>query len=282
MKKLFLGLSLIIAFSVNAQVNCFTGNNDLPNPDFNFMSSYETQVGTGCILQNESSTEIFTVDSVCATFSDIVQVDFDLWVQSDTLNPGSHPGARLSESLGLSVNFTGSDPFTPQTKCFDVPDFSLEPLEKSWVIFKPEGVGQSIIMFFDDETVQTPIYTLGLGDSPLPEDVTNIGSLTSDSSIAVWYKGVCFPQVFGCTDPTACNFFEPANEDNGSCLYNFSCMSTYERAFEAAPGGTVVDVQDLLVLLAEYGHIGVYITDLNNDGVVSTADQLMFLGFFGN
>ncbi len=102
---------------------------------------------------------------------------------------------------------------------------------------------------------------------------------------------VVYCQNLGCMDSTACNFNSISTIDDGSCIpsgcYNPEALN-YEP--DAACGGGVclifgdmnadeiVDVQDLLIFLGQFGCIDDCLGDLNEDGIVNVFDLLILLG----
>ena len=80
--------------------------------------------------------------------------------------------------------------------------------------------------------------------------------------------------AFGCTDGTACNYASGAFFDDGSCDYScYGCM--YVDAVNYDEGATMEGG------LCEFDFTDSCPADLNDDGVVSTADLLAFLAQFG-
>lgn len=80
-------------------------------------------------------------------------------------------------------------------------------------------------------------------------------------------------QISGCTDPTACNYDPAANDDDGSCDL-VSCLGcTYEDADNYDASATVDDGSCTFSNDCP--------ADLNEDGLVNSADLLDFLGQFG-
>ena len=45
---------------------------------------------------------------------------------------------------------------------------------------------------------------------------------------------LCFPQIFGCTDPIAANYDSTANTDDGSCTYIYGCTDPLATNYDAA------------------------------------------------
>lgn len=82
--------------------------------------------------------------------------------------------------------------------------------------------------------------------------------------------------VDGCTDPTACNYNPAATCDDASCDFT-SCANCPGDFNEDG----AINVNDLLILLAEFGCSNACVTDMNGDGLVSATDATIFFGLFG-
>jgi len=82
-----------------------------------------------------------------------------------------------------------------------------------------------------------------------------------------------YESCVGCTDPLALNY-DPSNLiPDDSCVYA-SCFGDFN--FDNS-----VTVQDLLILLAEFGCDTGCITDLSGDNTTSVADLLELLTVYG-
>lgn len=79
----------------------------------------------------------------------------------------------------------------------------------------------------------------------------------------------------GCIDPMACNYDALAACDNGSCEYE-SCAECWGDF----NGDGMRDINDLLVLIAEFGCTQNCTADLDDNGMVNGNDVLLFLGVF--
>ena len=102
----------------------------------------------------------------------------------------------------------------------------------------------------------------------------------------------------GCTDSSACNYNPTVSEDDGSCSYNIdaigicggSCTSDsnndgicdIQLCPEDLNGDGVIGVQDLLLVLSEFGCNSSCENDINQDGYVAVQDILLLLSGFGN
>ena len=102
----------------------------------------------------------------------------------------------------------------------------------------------------------------------------------------------------GCTDEAACNYDPTVSEDNGSCSYIIdaigicggSCSSDLNNdgicdiqfCPEDINGDGVISVQDLLLVLSEFGCSSFCENDINQDGYVAVQDILQLLSEFGN
>lgn len=83
-------------------------------------------------------------------------------------------------------------------------------------------------------------------------------------------------RVDGCTDPEACNFDSSVTCDDGSCEFTscISCLGDFN-------GDGMIDILDLLILLAEFGCTQDCVADLNGDNTVSASDATLFFTLFG-
>jgi len=76
-------------------------------------------------------------------------------------------------------------------------------------------------------------------------------ALTEDQITALYNAQLTLP---GCTDPTACNFNEAANQDDGSCTYPPFGLTDCEAGCPSdLDGDGIVGVNDLLSLLSDFG-----------------------------
>lgn len=106
--------------------------------------------------------------------------------------------------------------------------------------------------------------------------------------------------VYGCLDEGACNYNALANVEDNSCEYESCVGCTDPTALNYDPSNLIPDdscvyadcygdfnsdnsvtVQDLLILLAEFGCDTGCITDLNGDNITSVADLLELLTVYG-
>lgn len=73
----------------------------------------------------------------------------------------------------------------------------------------------------------------------------------------------------------ACNYDPNAIIDDGSCDYSTcTCFGDFDGDGER-------NINDMLILLANFGCLQDCIADMNGDGIVTTDDLLLFLGIFG-
>lgn len=103
--------------------------------------------------------------------------------------------------------------------------------------------------------------------------------------------GSCVFNVYGCTDPSAANYNPLATADHGGCLpYLVGCMNP--EAFNYNPFANQDDAASCILELCGQDTywdpvlqlcIGVFDCpeDLNRDGLVNSADLLIFLSYFG-
>jgi len=98
-------------------------------------------------------------------------------------------------------------------------------------------------------------------------------ALTEDQITALYNAQLTLP---GCTDPTACNFNEAANQDDGSCTYPPFGLTDCEAGGTLCGEGTIWDAS----LQACVGFNGCP-SDLDGDGIVGVNDLLSLLSDFG-
>ena len=133
-------------------------------------------------------------------------------------------------------------------------------------------------------------YRIYLAEHPYPPSSWDYGNPFTVSQD-------CAPAVLGCTDPLACNFEFDATEDDGSCLFTTDALGICGGDCVADNNGDgicdptcpqdldqdgIVAVNDVLIILGEFGCSSICAADINLDGIVSVEDFLMVLGEFGN
>ena len=109
-------------------------------------------------------------------------------------------------------------------------------------------------------------------------------TLASMSSMAITQDadgdGVCDgAEIVGCQDSTACNY-DAAATDPGTCDY-ITCTEQPEGCEADLNQSGTVGVDDLLMLLAEFGCTGNCPVDVDGDGVTGVTDILLLLSSFG-
>lgn len=98
--------------------------------------------------------------------------------------------------------------------------------------------------------------------------------------------GVCDElEIPGCTDPEGCNY-DAAATDSAACTYpepGYDCAGNpLSTCPEDLNGNGLVEIQDILILLGDFGCSTPPCTgDLTDDGVTSVADMLAMLSVFG-
>ena len=96
--------------------------------------------------------------------------------------------------------------------------------------------------------------------------------------------GVCDQlEIEGCQDDTACNY-DAAATDPGACFYadpGFNCDGT-SQCVEDLNDNDVVEVGDVLLVLADFGCTENCSADLTGDGFVTVDDVLVLLSAFGS
>lgn len=81
---------------------------------------------------------------------------------------------------------------------------------------------------------------------------------------------------YGCTDSMACNYWEDATCDDGSCIYPLFGDDCFTGAISCGPG-TIWDIENQHCI----PHVLTCPEDLNEDGVVGVDDLLLVLAVFG-
>jgi agmatine/peptidylarginine deiminase len=182
------------------------------------------------------------------------------------------------------------------------------------------------------------------GSCILPDGCTDAAACNYNA-MALCDDGSCeFTSCLGCTDPTACNFDAEASDDDGSCVFanmyyadadgdgygdpdspqewcdtppagwvvaNNDCDDTRNDVFPGAPGtaedidnncnGTIdpqeaspapcpadldndglITTADLLILLSSFGCLSDCANDIDGDGFITSADLLALLSAYGN
>lgn len=118
-----------------------------------------------------------------------------------------------------------------------------------------------------------PAATCDDGSCILPNGCTDAAACNYDPA-ATCDDGSCvLPN--GCTDENACNFDPSATCDDGSCEFE-SCAPCF--ADFNADGAR--NVTDLLMMISEFGCTNGCTTDLDNDGMVTSADVVSMLSVF--
>jgi uncharacterized protein (TIGR02145 family) len=102
----------------------------------------------------------------------------------------------------------------------------------------------------------------------------------------------------GCTDSTACNYNPTVSEDDGSCSYyidaigicggdcasdsNNDGICDIQLCPEDLNSDGYITIQDLLLILSEFGCTSSCVYDITQDGSVAVDDLLLVLSEFGN
>ena len=133
-------------------------------------------------------------------------------------------------------------------------------------------------------------YRIYLAEHPYPPSSWDYGNPFTVSEN-------CAPALPGCTDPLACNFEFDATEDDGSCLFSTDALGICGGDCISDTNGDgicdptcpqdldqdgIVAVNDVLILLSDFGCSSICTADINLDGIVSVEDFLVVLSEFGN
>jgi hypothetical protein len=107
----------------------------------------------------------------------------------------------------------------------------------------------------------------------------------------------CVDVITGCTDSSACNYDSTSSEDDGSCLYTVDALgicggdcledSNNDGVCDATcpedlNSDGFITIQDLLLILSEFGCDTSCLNDATQDGNVAVDDLLLILSAFGN
>ncbi len=107
----------------------------------------------------------------------------------------------------------------------------------------------------------------------------------------------CVDVITGCTDSSACNYDSTSSEDDGSCLYTIDALgicggdcledSNNDGVCDATcpedlNSDGFITIQDLLLILSEFGCDTSCLNDATQDGNVAVDDLLLILSAFGN
>ena len=102
-----------------------------------------------------------------------------------------------------------------------------------------------------------------------------LGVCGGDCTADVDADGVCdVDEIPGCTDPEAPNYNPDATDDDGSCEDTVDCPGDFD-------GNGLISVNDVLIVLGDFGCAGVCAADLDGDNIVGVSDILLMLSGFG-
>ena len=176
---------------------------------------------------------------------------------------------------GLALNSTGNFP-------------NIVSNDGSSVSYQKYGV--------EDECAKVWLYTVSGGGHDWPGAY---GNMDIDSSREAWlfFDSLCGSgPSSGCTDSAACNFNPTITEDDGTCIYavdGYDCEGVCLNDFngdgvcdsicpEDLNSDGYITIQDILLILSEFGCTSFCENDINQDGFVTVADVLQVLSEFGN
>jgi len=148
----------------------------------------------------------------------------------------------------------------------------------------------------EDECDKVWLYTVSGGGHDWPGAY---GNMDIDSSTEAWlfFDSLCEDAPSsGCTDSVACNFNPAIIEDDGSCIYaadGYDCEGVCLNDFngdgvcdsicpEDLNSDGYITIQDILLILSEFGCLSLCEHDINQDGFVTVDDLLQVLSEFGN
>ena len=148
----------------------------------------------------------------------------------------------------------------------------------------------------EDECAKVWLYTVSGGGHDWPGAY---GNMDIDSSREAWlfFDSLCGSgPSSGCTDSVACNFNPTITEDDGTCIYavdGYDCEGVCLNDFngdgvcdsfcqEDLNSDGYITIQDILLILSEFGCTSLCENDINQDGFVTVDDLLQVLSEFGN
>ena len=148
----------------------------------------------------------------------------------------------------------------------------------------------------EDECAKVWLYTVSGGGHDWPGAY---GNMDIDSSREAWlfFDSLCGSgPSSGCTDSVACNFNPTITEDDGTCIYavdGYDCEGVCLNDFngdgvcdyfcqEDLNSDGYITIQDILLILSEFGCVSSCENDINLDGFVTVDDLLQVLSEFGN
>jgi polyhydroxybutyrate depolymerase len=176
---------------------------------------------------------------------------------------------------GLALNSTGNFP-------------NISSNDGSTVSYQKYGV--------EDECAKVWLYTVSGGGHDWPGAY---GNMDIDSSREAWlfFDSLCGSgPSSGCTDSAACNFNPAITEDDGTCIYaveGYDCEGVCLNDFngdgvcdsfcpEDLNSDGYITIQDILLILSEFGCTSLCANDITQDGFVAVDDLLQVLSEFGN
>ena len=188
------------------------------------------------------------------------------------------PSITQTYSLNLSVN------------AGDQIDFAIDP--------SAGDAACDDTQFTANIAAESPYIISGL--APSTSYQFYVAAICENGDVSLWSDPSSFTTEglpsSGCTDPTACNYSEEAFEEGGSCIYpeeGYTCDGT---CINDSNGDGICDsfcqedlnsdgyitIQDLLLILSEFGCTSSCVNDINQDGYVTVEDLLLVQSEFGN
>ena len=148
----------------------------------------------------------------------------------------------------------------------------------------------------EDECAKVWLYTVSGGGHDWPGAY---GNMDIDASREAWlfFDSLCgYEPSSGCTDSAACNFNPAITEDDGTCIYavdGYDCEGVCLNDFngdgvcdsicpEDLNSDGYITIQDILLILSEFGCTSLCENDITQDGFVTVDDLLQVLSEFGN
>ena len=213
--------------------------------------------------------------------TDIDWIILELWIGMSTddvyLNfcRGVNEGAELKSTYGWAYYGNGTDEY----------GFSALPggyRDDEYSVYSSAGIDGFWWTTTSIDVTTTPYLGDFLGTRRLRAAEACIHRWIGDKKNGYSVRCIQSQIILGCTDPDANNYNSLANEDDGSCTYTTILGCTDLTACNYNPLATDNDES------CEYPQSGydcecnhLCYGDINEDGLVSIADLLEFLGAFG-
>ena len=247
MKIVYILLLFFSSFLLNAQNGLLNGIGSAPN-----FTVSDVLYGDNHELYNYlDSGYVVVLDFLSITCGHCIMHTPGTINSYNTNGPNGNNTARF---IGLEVNgSTDSLAVLNYINNYNI-DFPIANDVFPYMINYEMNYTPTFYVIYPDRTYTTICY-----NCVTPTSASQIESLL-DNAIAAW------PPIYGCTDPTATNYDQLANVDDGSCNLTSYTIKTIGMSF--SPDTIVCDVGDTINFILGPGHNAVEVIDstwLSND-----------------